>query len=151
MTDRADDRAAIIAALPQEKPFLFVDELIEHTPGESAVGTVTFAADHPVFDGHLPGYPIVPGVIVIEALAQLSGCVLAKPRADDGDGGNGKGFGYLAEVRRVRFRRPVAPGELLRTRSRLGRKLGSAASFEVEADVDGDLVAEGEIVVGGMR
>lgn len=138
---------SVLAALPHERPFKFVDEIVEHTPGESAVGTVVFDADHPVFAGHLPNNPIVPGVIVIEALAQLSGCVLVRPGGDTG----GRSMGFLAEVRRVRFRRAVRPGERVRLVARLGRKLGSAASFSVEADVGGAAVAEGEIVVGGMR
>lgn len=148
-----------IAGLPQEKPFLFVDRITGLTPGRVVTAEVSFAADHPVFDGHLPGYPLVPGVIVIEALAQAAGLVLipegaleeggGAPQGDDGS--RAKAFGYLAEVRRVRFKRAVLPGEVMRTECRLGRAFGTAASFEVTAWVGDEVAAEGEIVVGGMR
>ena len=80
---------------------------------------------------------------LIEALAQISGLVLMQP-------GAGSTMGYLAEVRRMRFRRVVEPGERVTMRSALVRQFGTAALFEVAADVAGEPVVAGEIVVGGM-
>ncbi len=133
-----------IQALPQKPPFRFVEKVVHAEYAVSAEGRMTFAPEHPVFDGHLPGDPIVPGVILIEALAQLSGIVLIPP-------GSATAMGYLAEVKRVRFRRLVRPEECITLESKLIRKLGSAASFEVSASVDGEEAAGGELVVGGMR
>ena len=132
-----------IEALPQKPPFLFVDdlELVEHL--ERAVGSVTFHAGHPVFENHLPDEPLVPGVILIEALAQLSGIVMMPP-------GGRLAKGYLAAVRNIRFRRLVRPGERVTISSRHVRKLGTAASFEVSAEVDGTLAVSGQLTVGGM-
>ena len=142
---------AILAALPQAHPFVFVDRIEALEPGVRAEGRVTFAADHPVFDGHLPGNPIVPGVILIEAMAQLCATVLIdRPDRGEPPAEPAKVMGYLAEVRRIRFRRPVRPGEEVSLHARLGPRFGSAASFEVSCDIAGDAVAQGEIVVGGM-
>ncbi len=142
--DAARDRLrALIDCLPQKKPFLFVDELTAAAPGESVAGAVVFPADHPVFENHLPGDPLVPGVILIEALAQLSGIALIPADRIE------PVRGYLGEVRRVRFRRKVRPGERVELRSRLLQRFGGAASFEVEARVGAEVAADGEIVVGG--
>ena len=133
----------LIEALPQKPPFRFVDDLdrVEHC-GE-AVGSVTFEAGHPVFDNHLPDQPLVPGVILIEALAQLSGIVMIPP-------GSRIAKGYLAEVRNMRFRRLVHPGERVELRSKLVRRFGTAASFDVSGTVGGELALEGSLVLGGM-
>ena len=143
--------AKMIAALPQAKPFLFVDRIVSRTYREDVVAEVTFPEGHPVFDGHLPDFPLVPGVIVTEALAQSCGLVLVPEAMLDGDQEPPKGFGVLAEVRRMRFKRAVLPGERMAMRCTLGRVFGTAAIFAVEATVEGELAASGEIIVGGMR
>jgi 3-hydroxyacyl-[acyl-carrier-protein] dehydratase len=135
--------ARVIACLPQKPPFLFIDELTELAPGESARGAVAFPPGHPVFENHLPGNPLVPGVILIEALAQLCGTTLVPPGASDSV------RGYLGEVRRVRFRRRVRPGERVELRARLLQRFGGTARFEVEALVGAETAAEGELVLGG--
>lgn len=136
----------LIARLPQEPPFRFLDVVVRHDPPREAEAEKTFPPGDPIFAGHLPGEPIVPGVIVIEALAQLSGLVLA-PR-DLASGGRLRG--YLAGVSRLRFFRKVGPGETLRLHARLERRLGSAALFAVTARVGEERVAEGSITVGGI-
>lgn len=139
---RARDRT--LDRLPQKPPFLFIDEILSLEPLEAAVGAVVFPRGHRIFEGHLPDDPIVPGVIVTEALAQLSGLL-----AITEDGGSAQG--YLASVDRMRFRRLVRPGERLVLRSRLVRRFGSAARFDVAADVDGVEVAAGSLTIAGMR
>lgn len=132
-----------IDCLPQKPPFLFIDELSELEPGQSAAGVVAFPEGHPVFANHLPANPLVPGVILIEALAQLAGIVLIPP---------GKPVpvsGYLGEVRRMRFRRKVRPGERVALHARLIQRFAGAARFAVDAAVGDQTAAEGELVVAG--
>jgi 3-hydroxymyristoyl/3-hydroxydecanoyl-(acyl carrier protein) dehydratase len=131
----------LIELLPQKPPFRFVDEVLELARGESIVGAVTFPRGHRVFEGHLPGEPIVPGVILIEALAQVAGLILAPE-------GGAPLRGYLGEVLRMRFRRAVRPDERVRLRARLAQRFGKVIRFEGVADVGGgEVAAEGEITV----
>jgi 3-hydroxyacyl-[acyl-carrier-protein] dehydratase len=132
-----------IEYLPQKPPFLFIDELHEVEYLHHAVGTKTFATGHPIFENHLPGKPLVPGGILIEALAQLSGIVLMPPEGC-------AVRGYLAEVKRMRFRRLVQPDERIRLRSILERRFKSVAIFEVCGEVSGAVVASGFLTIGGM-
>ena len=129
--------------LPQKPPFLFVSELesVEHL--KNAVGTQTFPTGHPIFENHLPGEPLVPGVILIEALAQLSGVILMPPEGPPA-------WGYLAEVSHVRFRRLVRPDDTILLRSTLQRQFASAARFEVSAEVEGEVAVAGSLTLGGM-
>ena len=134
----------LIDCLPHKPPALFVDEVFDCVPRQHVRGAVDFPEGHRVFENHLPGEPMVPGVIIIEALAQVSGLIMV------GAGGEtGAIRGYLGEVRRIRFRRPVRPGERVSLASRLVQAFGSAAVFEVVATVEEAVVCEGEIVVAG--
>jgi len=139
-----DDLDRYIALLPQKPPFLFVERLLELEPSVRARGTKTFPAGDRVFENHLPDEPLVPGVILIEALAQLSGLVLVP-----GDAGEPV-RGYLAGVSRMRFRRLIHPDEEIELESRLATRIGSAARFAVRARVGDEVAAEGEVTVGGM-
>src|SRR5262245_3153431 len=96
MSDRSLD--SLIGSLAQEPPFRFVDRLHSVERQRRAEGSVVFPPGHPIFEGHLPGEPLVPGVIVIEALAQLAGLALHGPNGE-------KVRGYLAEVGQTRFYR----------------------------------------------
>lgn len=139
------DLDGLIDMLPQKPPFLFVDHVEEFEPGVRAVGNKTFPAGDRVFENHLPDEPLVPGVILIEAMAQLSGLVLVP------GGEAGSIHGYLAEVSRVRFRRLIHPDERITLRSTLDRRMGTAARFEVSAEVGDEIAAEGFVTVGGMN
>ena len=132
----------LIDRLPHKPPALFVDEVFDCVPMQHVRGAVDFPEGHRVFENHLPGEPMVPGVILIEALTQVSGLILASA-------GEGEGTirGYLGEVRRIRFRRPVRPGERVSLAARLVQAFGRAAVFEVTASVNDAIVCEGEIVV----
>lgn len=136
--------AHLVDRLPQRPPFRFVDAVVELDPLRSAVGRVTFPTGHRVFEGHLPGDPIVPGVILIEALAQLSGICLLRD-------GESAVRGFLADVGRMRFRRLVRPDERVTLRSELVRAFGSTARFEVESAVDGERACEGVLTIGGAE
>jgi len=126
--------------LPHRYPFALVDRIVEYVPGEKAVGIKNVTINEPQFQGHFPGRPLMPGVLIVEAMAQVGGVVLKQMEGSDG-------LFVFAGIDKVRFRRPVVPGdqlvltaELLKFRSgRLGKMYG-------RAEVDGQLVAEGEML-----
>ena len=136
----------LLDCLPHEAPALFVDEIVELDPGRSIRGAITFPTGHRVFEGHLPGEPIVPGVILIEAMAQVAGLSLVAGK--DGERKNIRG--YLAEVRHMRFRQPVGPDSRVEIHATLDRQFGPTTRFQVEASVNSQCVAEGEITVIGQ-
>jgi len=122
--------------LPHRKPFLFVDRVTAHVPGTEASGEKTFAPDDPMFAGHFPGNPIVPGVILTEALAQVAGIA----------GNSGRGF-LLSAIRAMKFPSPARPGERVVLRAKKTGVLGGLFLFAVSADVGGRVVAEGHVVL----
>lgn len=133
----ADD---LLKLLPQKPPAVYIDHVLEVEPNRLARGTVSFAAGHPVFHGHLPGEPVVPGVILIEALAQLAGLTWI--------GAEGQPLrGYLGEVTRMRFRRLVRPGEDITLEARVEQAFGDFARYAVSASVAGEAAADGTLVL----
>ncbi|MBO7684499.1 MAG: 3-hydroxyacyl-ACP dehydratase FabZ [Kiritimatiellae bacterium] len=124
--------------LPHREPFLFVDRLVSRDDA-SAVGEYTFTAEKDgFFRGHFPGNPIVPGVILVESMAQ----VCAASVVAGGSFGGRTPLFYLAAVSDVRFLRPVRPGDTLVTRARNGRGRGRYCSFEAEGFVGGEKVVK---------
>jgi 3-hydroxyacyl-[acyl-carrier-protein] dehydratase len=123
--------------LPHRAPFIFVDEVLELVPGESAVARKVFPADEPFFRGHFPGDPLVPGVILTEALAQTAGLAAGQP---------GKGF-RLTAIKGMKFRRAVRPLEVLELRARKIAAVGGLWQFEAVARVEDEIVAEGVVVL----
>ena len=130
----------LIDCLPQKPPALYVDRVVEHAAMERVAGTVTFGERHRVFDGHLPGEPIVPGVVLAEALAQLAGLALM--------GGEGAPVsGYLAEVAEARFYRVVRPGEGVRLEATVDTAFGDYARFVVAAFGGDEQAMRGKVTV----
>lgn len=129
----------IAHGLPHRKPFLFVDRVIEHIPWTGAVGEITFAADDPMFAGHFPGNPIVPGVILTEALAQVAGIA----------GASKTGF-LLSAIRAMKFPSPARPGEKILLRATKTGSLGGLIQFSVSAETGGRTVAEGQVVLNEL-
>jgi 3-hydroxyacyl-[acyl-carrier-protein] dehydratase len=124
--------------LPHRAPFLFVDQVRTVDPGVAAEAGKTFAADDPMFHGHFPGNPIVPGVILTEALAQTAGIAAAS--------GCGRRF-LLSAIRGMKFPAAARPGEpLTLTATRTGT-LGGLWMFAVEARTPAGVVAEGQLVL----
>ena len=129
----------ISLGLPHRKPFLFVDRVTGHVPGTEATGEVTFATEDPMFSGHFPGNPIVPGVILTEALAQVAGIA----------GSSEKGF-LLSSIRAMKFPSAARPDEKILLRARKTGSLGGLHQFSVSAEVDGRIVAEGQVVLNEL-
>jgi len=135
----------IIKILPHRYPFLLVDRVTEMEPGKRVVGFKNVSANEPFFEGHFPGNPIMPGVLIIEAMAQVGG-VLARLSVPGVLDGNRRDSIYFMAMDKVKFRRPVVPGDqirfelvALRTGSRVWKMAGKA--FVGEA-----LVAEAELI-----
>jgi len=133
----------IIKVLPHRYPFLLVDRITELEPGKRAVGIKNVSINEPFFQGHFPGNPIMPGVLIIEAMAQVGGVLarLSIPDVMERDGAI-----FFISMDKVKFRKPVVPGDQiifetipLRTGSRIWKVAGKAF-------VKDDLVAEAELV-----
>jgi 3-hydroxyacyl-[acyl-carrier-protein] dehydratase len=127
----------IAYGLPHREPFIFIDTVVQVQPGESAVCEKTFAPEEPFFRGHFPGDPLIPGVIIAEALAQTAGIAAGQP---------GRSF-HLTAIKGMKFLRPVRPREVLSLRARKIATVGSLWQFEVAARVGEDAVAEGVVVL----
>ena len=129
----------IVHGLPHREPFLFVDEVLELVPGISAVCSKTFPVEEPFFRGHFPGSPIVPGVIITEALAQASGIAAS-------EGGIRRSF-RLSAIRQMKFLRAVGPGEKIILSVEKRGEIGGLLQFSGTAAVEKKTVAEGIIVL----
>ncbi len=133
------DTRQIQQIIPHRFPFLLVDKIIELEQGVRAVGIKNFTINEPFFQGHFPGNPIVPGVLLVEALAQVGAvAVLSLPE--------NKGKVVLfAGIESFRFRKPVFPGDVVKLEVVLTKMRGPVGKGSVRAEVDGQSVAEGEL------
>jgi len=129
-------REQIKEIIPHRDPFLFLDEIVELVPGERAVAIKEVRAEEPYFEGHFPGHPVMPGVLVIEALAQ-AGAVAALSMPEN----SGK-LVLFAGIDGVRFKRMVTPGETLRLEVEMTRMRGAIGKGEAQAFVDGELACK---------
>lgn len=127
--------------LPHRYPFALVDRIIDYVPGKKAVGIKNVSINEPHFQGHFPGRPIMPGVLIVEAMAQVGGIVLTQiPDLP-------KGLFVFAGIDKVRFRRPVVPGDqLVMTLELICVKQKRIGKMQGRAEVDGKLVTEGELM-----
>jgi len=127
--------------LPHRYPFALVDRVIAHEPGRMAVAIKNVSVNEPQFQGHFPGRPLMPGVLIVEAMAQVGGLIVTQmPDLP-------KGLFVFAGIDGVRFRRPVVPGDQLRiTCELLSLKRKRFGKVKAEATVDGELVCSGELM-----
>jgi 3-hydroxyacyl-[acyl-carrier-protein] dehydratase len=127
--------------LPHRYPFALVDRIIDYVPGKKAVGIKNVTFNEPHFQGHFPSRPIMPGVLIVEAMAQVGGIVLTQ--LEDVE----KGLCMFAGIDKVRFRRPVVPGDrLVMTVELICVKRRRFGKMHARAEVDGQLACEGELM-----
>ena len=127
--------------MPHRYPFLLVDRITRIEEGNSIEGIKNVTINEPFFQGHFPGYPIMPAVLIIEAMAQVGGLLLLNSVEDP----NGK-LMYFIGIDGARFRRPVTPGDQLRFKITLLKLKGHISKMRGEAYVDDQLVAEAELL-----
>lgn len=127
----------ITLGLPHREPFIFVDKVHSVKPGESAACQKAFAESEPFFRGHFPGDPIVPGVLITEALAQTAGIAAGEP---------GKVF-HLSAIKGMKFLRVVRPGDILELAAQKVGTAGALSQFQVTATVCGAIAADGVVVL----
>jgi beta-hydroxyacyl-ACP dehydratase FabZ len=136
----AMEQADIQALLPHRYPFLLVDRIKELEPDRRIVGIKNVTVNEPFFQGHFPGRPVMPGVLIIEAMAQVGGVLAFKSV-----GSTGKPVGYLTGIDGAKFRRPVVPGDQLRFEVDVVKKRPPFWKMQAKAFVENELVCEAEV------
>ena len=136
------DVKEIMQILPHRYPFLLVDRIESLKEGEEIVGIKNVSANEPFFVGHFPGNPIMPGVLIIEAMAQVGGVLAFHSSPKEWAGS----LVYFMGIDKVRFRKPVVPGDQLRLKLTTIRQKQKVFKMRGEAYVEGTLVAEAELM-----
>jgi 3-hydroxyacyl-[acyl-carrier-protein] dehydratase len=126
--------------IPHRYPFLLVDRILEVEEGKSAVGIKNVSANEEFFNGHFPGYPVMPGVLIVEALAQVGAVAMLKKEENRGR------LAFFTGIDNCRFKKQVKPGDQLRLEVEMVRVRGSIGKGKATASVDGDVVCEAEIM-----
>lgn len=134
------DSVAIQKILPHRYPFLLVDRVIEMTPGERAVGIKNVTVNEEFFQGHFPEYPVMPGVLIVEAMAQVGGVALLSLEEHQDK------MALFAGINNIRFRRQVKPGDVLRMEVELGAFRRGIGTGTATATVDGEVACRGELM-----
>lgn len=134
------DIDGIKAIIPHRYPFLLIDRIEEYEPGVRAVGIKNVTANEPFFEGHFPEYPVMPGVLIVEAMAQVGAVALLSLE------GNAGKIALFAGIDKVRFKRPVRPGDTLRLEIEITKSRGPIGFGTATAKVDGELAASGELM-----
>ena len=137
------DVNAVLAHLPQRYPFIMVDRVKECEPGKRIVALKNVSANEPYFPGHFPHRPIMPGVLILEAMAQTAGVLMFRTQGTMPDE---KTVYYYVGIDKARFKRPVVPGDQLEIEVHFDRQLRGIAKFSCSARVDGKVVAEATIL-----
>jgi 3-hydroxyacyl-[acyl-carrier-protein] dehydratase/UDP-3-O-[3-hydroxymyristoyl] N-acetylglucosamine deacetylase/3-hydroxyacyl-[acyl-carrier-protein] dehydratase len=127
--------------IPQRFPFLLVDRVKELHPGRSIVALKNVSCNEPFFQGHFPGKMIMPGVLIVEAIAQAGGVLLYHSIPDPQHT-----FVVLSKIDKAKFRRPVVPGDQLKIEAEILKLKGKYCLLKGRATVEGEVAAEGEIV-----
>ena len=132
------DIERIMQMIPHRYPFLMIDRVVEVVPDATAVGIKNVSINEPYFQGHFPQRPVMPGVLIIEAMAQTAAVLVVHTLGLNAEGK----LVYFMSVDNARFRRPVLPGDQLRIHVSKERSRGNVWKFSGEAKVNGTLVAE---------
>lgn len=134
----AKNLAEVLDAIPHRYPFLMIDRIVEFEPDSHIVCLKNVTINEPFFQGHFPGEPVMPGVLLAEAMAQAGGVFVVRTLGPGAEGS----LVYLMALDAVRFRRPVVPGDQVRIRAAKNRSRGNIWKIDAEAEVDGERVAE---------
>ena len=134
------DILGLMRLLPHRYPFLLVDRIIEIDGDNSAIGIKNVTANEPHFQGHFPEQPVMPGVLIVEAMAQTAGAICIRSTGEDKPW-----LVYFMTIDNAKFRRPVVPGDRLEIHVRKLKQRGNIWRFACEAIVEGTKVAEAEI------
>ncbi|WP_078414387.1 3-hydroxyacyl-ACP dehydratase FabZ [Priestia abyssalis] len=126
--------------IPHRYPFLLVDRILEVEEGKSAVGIKNVSANEEFFNGHFPDYPVMPGVLIVEALAQVGAVAMLKKEENRGR------LAFFTGIDNCRFKRQVKPGDQLRLEVEMVRVRGSIGKGKAVATVDGEIACEAEIM-----
>jgi len=132
------DILRIMEMIPHRYPFLLVDRIVEFVHGERAVGLKNVSMNEPHFQGHFPGKPVMPGVLIVEAMAQTAGIMVVNTLGKESEGK----LVYFMSIEDARFRKPVVPGDALYIHVSKTQNRRNVWKFKGEAMVDGQLVAE---------
>ena len=144
------ERNEIETLIPHRPPFLWIDRVEELEPGVRCVAVKFVDPADPIFAGHFPAKPILPGVFLIEAMAQTAGVMMgsaAPQTADESADKNSEGVALLAAVNRFKFLKPVTPGQELRVETKKLTELGRLVCIGGTVSVGGEMVATGELSV----
>ncbi len=139
------DKEEIKSYIPHRDPFLFVDEVIEFEPYKKIVAVKTFPKDQDFFRGHFPGHPVVPGVVLTEAMAQAAGVLVSASFVKDENAENMEGC-YLMGLDNVKFRKVVNPEDQIQLHAEVVKLRSKIVTFKASAYVDESKVAEAEFM-----
>jgi len=137
------DVSEVMKHLPHRYPFLMIDRVLEYTPGESLLALKNVSINEPYFVGHFPVKPIMPGVLILEALAQATGILAFKSSESRPDEDS---LYYFVGIDSARFKQPVGPGDQLMLKVELKRNVRNIWKFKAEATVDDAVVASADIM-----
>ena len=135
------DIQKVLEMMPHRYPFLMIDRIIELNPEKSIIGLKNVTVNEPFFQGHFPEMPVMPGVLIVEAMAQTGGILYLTSLPQDSEY-----IFYFMAMDKVRFRKPVVPGDQLILEATLLRMRKNAIKMAGKATVDGKLVAEAELM-----
>ena len=135
------DIQEILSFLPHRYPFLLVDRILEYEPGKRIVGLKNVTINEPFFQGHFPGVPIMPGVLIVECMAQVGGCLVFESLENRDDK-----LVFFIGIENARFRKPVRPGDQLEVEMVVDRMKPRVGKLSGKVHVDGQLVCEAGIM-----
>lgn len=133
----------VLKYLPHRYPFLLVDRVISYESGKSLMGLKNVTFNEPFFQGHFPQYPIMPGVLILEALAQAAGILAFRTTNTKPSDGS---LYYFVGIDKARFKQPVMPGDQLKLEIEVARVIHTVWKFNAVAKVDGNVVASAELM-----